>query len=171
MPPTFGGGFAGIHDRIVAKMREILSDTSVPPYLDTMAKVMLDDARGAYFEMGLDRRSVYEVGRGAFVFPWVGTKRLDTLSLALMERQFKVGTARHCLEIDNCDPKGLRDAITEMAAAPPPDGRSLASHIGKPFIAKFDRYLGEKLLAEVAAVERLDPASLPGVAARCLLNT
>ena len=170
MPPTFGGGFAGIHDRIVAKMREILSDTSVPPYLDTMAKDMLDDARGAYFEMGLDRRSVYEVGRGAFVFPWVGTKRLDTLALALMERQFKVGTARHCLEIDNCDPKGLRDAITEIAAAPPPDGRSLASHIGKPFIAKFDRYLGEKLLAEVAAVERLDPASLPRVAARCLLN-
>src|SRR5262249_31630778 len=108
------------------------------------------------------------VGRGAFVFPWVGTKRLDTLSLALMERQFKVGTARHCLEIDNCDPRGLRDAIAEIASEEPPDGRALASHIGKPFIAKFDRFLGDRLLAEVAVVERLDPASLPAVAARCL---
>jgi ATP-dependent Lhr-like helicase len=168
MPPTFGGGFGGIHDRVVGKMREVLGSTDVPVYLDTMAKEMLDDAREAYFAMGLDRRFILEVGRGAFLFPWVGTKRLDTLGLALMDRRFKVATARHCLEIDDCNPAGLSEALAEIAHQPPPDGRALAAHIGKPFIAKYDQFLSDELLAEAAAAERLDALALPAIAARCL---
>ena len=168
LPPTFGGDYGGVHDRVVETMRALLAGTNQPPYLDATARSMLADAREAYLELSLDRTSIVPVGRGLYVFPWVGTKRLDTVAVALMANSFEVAAERHRLEIENCAAKGLTDALDEMLAGVMHSPEELSQMVAKPAIAKYDHFLSPELLGKVAMAERLDLPALPGVLARIL---
>lgn len=170
LPPTFGGDWGGIHDRVVDEMKQILGGTEVPVYLDEVARPMLDDAREAFFELGLDRRSILQTGNGVYLFPWVGSRRLDTLSVALLARNFEASVDRHSIEIDNCAEVDIRSVLEEISREPPPPAEELTREVSKPYLAKFDRFLTEPLLSAVVAQERLDIPSLPLVAMRCLRN-
>ncbi|MGX5802621.1 DEAD/DEAH box helicase [Bradyrhizobium sp. Arg314] len=168
LPPTFGGDFGGVHDTVVAEMRSLLSGSMVPVYLDPMARRMLEDARQAFIDLSLDRNAMVPVGRGVYVFPWVGTRRLDTLAVALLADNFEVAADSHRLEVDDCSAPGLLDALQAILTGPTHEPQELAQMVAKPAIAKFDRYLSAELLGEVALAERLDIASLPAVIARIL---
>jgi ATP-dependent Lhr-like helicase len=171
MPPTFGGDFGGVHDKVVETMRSLLAGAAQPPYLDATAREMLDDARDAYLELSLDRTAIVPVGRGVYVFPWVGTKRLDTLALALMANGFDVAADHHRLEIDNCAASGLSQALQDMLSGNIHSAEELSQLVAKPAIAKYDRFLSAELLGRVAMAERLDLPALPGVLARILRPT
>ena len=168
LPPTFGGDFGGIHNTVVRKMRELLSVTRVPAYLDEKAKAMLADAREAFVELELDRTAILPVGRGVYIFPWIGTRRLDTLALALLANNFKVAAEHHHLELEDCNPQGVSAALEEMLNGPTHSHEELAQMIAKPAIAKYDRFLSPELLGLVAMAERLDLPALPGIIAGCL---
>jgi ATP-dependent Lhr-like helicase len=164
LPPQFGGDGAGVHDRVAAAMRACLSGTHVPPFLDAGARSLLDQARGTFFELGLDRGSIVEVGRDCVIFPWVGGTKLDTLALALMARGFKATPIRHAVEVRACSAESLRAIMTDMVREPPPDGAALARLSAKPLREKYDVYLTEDLLTAAMAMERLDAPALPMVA-------
>lgn len=166
--PTFGGNGGAIHDLVVEEMRQLLIGTDVPVYLNEMARLMLDDARSAFLELGLDRYGIVTVGRGVYVYPWSGSKRLGTLSVALLAQKFTVGAQHHHLEIENCTPEAIEAVLRALAHAPTHSAEELASRVAKPEVAKFDRFLSQGLLNQVTIAERLDVAALPGVAQRCL---
>lgn len=168
LPPTFGGDYGGVHDRVVAEMRKLLAGAEIPVYLDAMAKRMLDDAREAYLELSLDRTTIVPVGRGLYVLPWIGTKRLDTLAVALIANNFEVASDHHRLEIENCSKEGLVAALNAMLTGPNHSPEELSQMVGKPAIAKYDRFLTPELLGLVAQAERLDIAALPQIIASCL---
>ena len=70
-PPPFGGGGGQVHDRIVEKMKEVLSDDRVPRYLDKGAARLLQDARSEFRRLRLDSRSVCSLGeRNYLVATW-----------------------------------------------------------------------------------------------------
>ena len=166
--PTFGGDFGGVHERVVVEMRRILSGTDLPVYLDRMAVSMLADARDAYLELSLDRKSIVPVGRGVYVLPWVGTKRLDTLAVVLIANNFQVAADHHRLEVEDCTPEALVAALREILTGPNHSPEEISQMVAKPAIAKYDHYLTPELLGRVALAERLDLPSMPGVIAHIL---
>lgn len=168
LPPTFGGDYGGVHDKVVETMRALLAGTKQPPYLDATARSMLADARDAYLELSLDQAAIVQVGRGLYVFPWVGTKRLDTVAVALLASGFEVATEHHRLEIENCAVDGLTGALEEMLGGQIHSPDELSQLVAKPAIAKYDHFLSPELLGKVAMAERLDLPALPGVLARIL---
>jgi ATP-dependent helicase Lhr and Lhr-like helicase len=168
LPPRFGGGWAGVHDRVAAAMRDCLADERIPAFLDTGARTLLDQARRAFSEYGLARDSIVAVGRDCVIFPWVGGQKLDTLALALLARHLQASPIGHAVEVRECAPAGLRAILSELAHSPPPDGEVLAQLAAKPAREKYDPYLTDALLARVVANERLEAQSVPAIARRIL---
>ncbi|MBK1792946.1 DEAD/DEAH box helicase [Devosia sp. WQ 349] len=165
--PTFGGNGGAIHDLVVEQMRLLLSGTNVPVYLNGTARLMLEDARAAFLELGLDRRGLIQVGRDVYVYPWAGSKRLGTLSVAFLAQKFVVAAGHHHLEIENCAPEAVDAALRALIVAPFHTAEELAALVAKPEMAKFDSFLSLELLNQVTIAERLDVPSLPYIAQRC----
>ncbi|MBZ9937051.1 DEAD/DEAH box helicase [Mesorhizobium sp. BR1-1-16] len=88
-PPYFTSGGAVIHDHIVSRMREILAGSAAYPYLDDQATLFLENARSAFRHMELARQSIVPFDSGVLILPWVGTRKLRTLMLALQVRDFR----------------------------------------------------------------------------------
>jgi ATP-dependent Lhr-like helicase len=168
LPPTFGGDYGGVHDHVVGEMRKLLAGKAVPVYIDATAKRMLEDAREAYLELSLDRTTIIPVGRGIYVLPWIGTKRLDTLAVALLANNLEVASEHHRLEIENCTRQALEEVLNAMLSGPNHSPEELSQMVSKPAIAKYDRFLTPELLGQVALAERLDVAALPQIIASCL---
>jgi type III restriction enzyme len=76
-----------VHDVVVARMRRVLGDCTVPACLDRTAVELLAEARETYRTLRLDRRGMIERGDGsALVATWRGTVATDSLALALALR-------------------------------------------------------------------------------------
>ena len=128
---------------------------------------LLDDL-GPFHGLGLDRRAILERGRGCILFPWIGSTKLDTFALALMNRGLEASASGHIIEVANCSAADVSATLSEMAASPPPAGQDLAQHAAKLHREKYDPFLPEELLKTALARERLDAASVPAVARRIL---
>lgn len=167
-PPYFAGDGGGVHDHVVATMRKILGSNSSYPYLDTAAVTLLADARQAFQELELDARSIIPYGNGALIFPWVGTKKLQTLLLAFLARNFEAASFGHSIEIQEIALPGVETFLSELVDGDAPTGEAIAARVAKPNIAKFDHHLSVELMTRVTLTERLDVASLPVVARELL---
>lgn len=164
LPPRFGGEGAGVHDEVVAVMRQCLAGTYIPSFLDASARALLEQARGAFQAYGLDETSIVTVGSDCLIFPWVGASKLETLALALLMRHLQASPSRHAIEVKDCSAENLRAVLSKIAGSPPPDGEALALVAAKPMREKYDPYLTEALLAKVVAVERLEAQAVPALA-------
>lgn len=105
-----GGG--SVHDRIVQKQRDILLSDGDYPYLRPAARRALEEARRTAARYELDRLFT-PVGGRLLVHPWLGTRKLDTLtwllrgrwSNALMIQTVKPVARRCALLVDTLLPR------------------------------------------------------------------
>ncbi|QGM48062.1 DEAD/DEAH box helicase [Methylocystis heyeri] len=160
-PPKFGSEWTGLHDHIVSLMYELLLSDKVPHYLDAEAKRLLSEARDAAREFSLDTRSIVQVGEGSLLLPWVGTKKLCSLALALNAREVDASTLGHAIELPKINVDAARVLLERAAQEDAPAARVLAARVAKPARAKFDAYLPPDLMQLVTVVERLDIPSIP----------
>ncbi|WP_312795980.1 DEAD/DEAH box helicase [Tianweitania sp.] len=163
-PPYFAGDGGQVHDRVVSTMREVLRSRVSYPYLDGVAARLLAEAREAYADLRLEAGSVISYGNGSLVFPWAGTKRLQTLTLAFLAGNFEAAKFGHSVEIQNVAPSGVEAFLRQLAAGETPEGEAVAARVAKPSIAKFDHHLSRELMTKVTLAERLDVGCLPEVA-------
>jgi ATP-dependent Lhr-like helicase len=164
MPPKFSGTGGCVDDRVVAQMCSVLKRDDVPAYLDAKAKKLLAQARASFDRYGLREQTMLPVDGGAVLFAWVGTKKLETLCLALTAHGYEPSAANHVIEIPKADTATLVRVLRTIAADGVPDGKVLADKVAMPFKEKFDAYLGPDLLKRAVIEERLDLRSLPDVA-------
>lgn len=163
-PPYFSGSGGGIHDHVVATMKKILSSDAGYAYIDKVATTMLGSARAAFVELDLESKSVIPYGNGVIIFPWVGTKKLQTLNLAFLARKFEAASFGHAIEVQEATTDGVEGFLREIAAGAAPSGEAISARVAKPNLAKFDHHLSGELMMMVTLRERLDVASLPDVA-------
>ncbi|WP_237681782.1 DEAD/DEAH box helicase [Agrobacterium vitis] len=167
-PPYFSGAGGNIHDCVVEEMRRILLSDTAYQYLDKTATALLAEARRAFAEFGLAERSVIQFADGALIFPWVGTKKLQTLSLALLSRNFEASHFGQAIDVQQCNMAGVNAALEKMSNGDVPDARTVAGRLAKPNMAKFDHLLTPDLMALVTLRERLDVPALQDVARRVM---
>ncbi|MDR1262514.1 MAG: DEAD/DEAH box helicase [Oscillospiraceae bacterium] len=73
-----------VHDRVAAMMRDVLASDTVYPYLDEAAVDRLTAMRRDAGRIGMLRPELIPIDHNHYIFcPWVGTRRLSTLALAL----------------------------------------------------------------------------------------
>lgn len=167
-PPQFSGNGGLLHDKVLETMRSVLASADTYAYLDATAQEFLQSARQEYTALGLGQKSVLPYAGGVLIFPWVGTLKLQTLSLALLATNYLSSNDTYSIEIQNCDVASVLATLGDLAAGPAPDGKALARRLAQPHLAKFDQYLSDDLMQQVTIAERLDVDSLPEVASSIL---
>ncbi len=169
-PPGFGGDEGLIHDGVVQKMRQVLSGTYVPAYLDECAAHLLGNARSEFQRLGLDRQSICEIGeRSRLIATWAGTAKTSTLALALRAMGYKIVAGDGFLDINY--ERGIQpveNVLEKIASSSPVSADSLLSGEENFITEKYHPYLSPELLLEDAICSRIDLNSLPELARRVI---
>ena len=169
-PPPFGGNGDGslIHDKVVGKMKAVLSGTDVPTYLDKSAAHLLEDARSEFRRLGFAQQPIYETGkRNYLIATWAGTVKTSTLALALRSMGYMAEAYPGFLDISYGEEvQPVEVALEEIARSAPVKADNMLSGGGNFMTEKFHRYLSPDLLLEDVASSRIDLGALPALARR-----
>ena len=152
-----------MHDRIIEKMKDVLSDSEIPRYLDNAAAQLLQNGRSEFQRLRLDTRSVCSLGeRNFLVATWAGTVKTFTLSLLLKAKGYKVVGHDGFLEIEQSSGHiPVESALQEISSAPTDSGRPSLPGIEQCMSEKYHRYLSADLLYEAAASSVVDIGAMP----------
>lgn len=142
---------------ILKKMKEVLLSAESYPYLDGNAKNCLESTRDSGRDEGIGDTFV-PLEKGYRVYPWLGSKRFDTLKRAL--------TVIPDVAWVHCKPPYYIDFVTELSAEEirawvndileTSDGTNLILETDDLRIGKYDRYVPGELLAKQFVADRLD---------------
>jgi len=168
--PMFGGGGGFIHNRIVAKMREILTSNSALVYLHEDGMKRIIAAREEYDRLRMDERAIVAAGPGLRWFPWVGTRALLTLVTAATQREIDIDCCRYHLhfpKLDSLEEFSRMLADLEYGNFDPVD---LASFLPTKHFHKFDEWVDGEILDQSNALRILDMETASAAAARLRTN-
>jgi ATP-dependent Lhr-like helicase len=159
VPPVFGGDPGDIHDKVIARMFDVLEADTKPLYMDTNSLEMLAEARLNYAQMGFTNARLVSLGEETSLMATrVGTMKTTTLALALRGFGFFVEQYDGFLlaKVGEETPP-LSETLRRIG-----DGQEgdLFAGAGNLLTEKFHPYLTRELLELDAISSRLEPNSL-----------
>ena len=164
MEVSWPGDFGEIHTKILKRMRQILSEDTVYPYLKPNAQRRVEVARHVARNTGMLEHSLVSLGGYSWcLFPWLGTRSFRTL------RKFIARNASLCkisnLEFEGCYYLTFRmergndyDLISHLAGVVETDGidcGALVQNGETPIFDKYDEHIPGELLRKAYATDRL----------------
>jgi len=151
VPYFAGASGADLHPRVVEKMRDVLLGSSIPNYLDPIAKQMLADARYMAREANLASEAFFTDGATTLWFTWAGSRTQRTLmGLGNFYGGLKVRDEGAALSFDGARETQIRHAYAELTTSMPTP-EELALRFPVKAQEKYDGYLPEALLAQAFA--------------------
>ncbi len=163
MEVSWPGDYGEIHTKILRRMRRVLEETTVYPYLKPNAVHRLEVARHVAANAGILERSLIHLGGYSWcLFPWLGTRSFRTLRrfIAKNSAPFKLTG----LDFEGCYYMTFRmergngaELIRHLcdAAGEQIDCDALMSPSEMPILDKYDDYIPGELLRHAYAVDRL----------------
>ncbi|WP_405144302.1 DEAD/DEAH box helicase [Paenibacillus sp. FSL H7-0942] len=162
------GAGGDIHTSVVQKMREVLSDSTIYPYLSPQAVNRLERARRLARESGLLKQVVIPAGGDSmYVLPWVGSKSFRTLERLMKHNLSKKLALRSVVPMEpyyfvvsgKVDERTLlAEIMSECRAAE--DASTLLAEDEAPYLGKYDEFVAPPLIREAFAVDGLDLGGL-----------
>jgi ATP-dependent Lhr-like helicase len=164
--PKFLGEAAPLSDRLAQEMRAVYTDTDVPPFLDSVAKAHLVEARSEFAALGMEWDPCVSIDGRMYIFPWVGTEKLDALRLALRYCGLQVEQGRIALSTGIPDGPGtVLEVIRQLSrSTPPSEALALMSETLRS--AKYDNLLPDDLLRLAFINDKLDLDALADICRR-----
>jgi ATP-dependent Lhr-like helicase len=166
VPPSFGGEARPPADGVVEEMRRFWEDLTMPIFLDPTAKQLVAEARTTYDRLGLRHSLVARHEGQLLLFPWVGEKKLQALILALAYDELAPEPQGIAIGISGERKVGLEKTLQALANGQAPNALELAGMVENKEAEKFDPFLGDELLNQAWAHDRLDTSFLPEIAGR-----
>jgi len=164
MEISWPGDYGEIHTKILKRMRRVLEEDKVYPYLKPKAVKRLDTARHLARNTGmLDRSLIHLGGYSWCLFPWLGTRSFRTLRKFIMKhaQEFKISN----LEFEGCCYMTFRmergsdielvRRLERLARTEGIDCESLVSSGETPIFDKYDDYIPAELLRRAYAADKL----------------
>ena len=164
MEVSWPGDFGEIHTRILQRMRQVLAEDTVYPYLKPNARKRLEVARHVARNTGMLEHSLVSLGGYTFcLFPWLGTRSFRTLRkfLARHGGDFKISN----LEFEGCYYLTFRmergndyELLSRLSHIVETDGIDCADLVRTgetPLFEKYDEHVPGELLRRAYATDRL----------------
>ena len=158
------GAGGDIHTSVVQKMREVLSESTIYPYLSPQAVNRLERARRLARESGLLKQVVIPAGGDSlYVLPWVGSKSFRTLERLMKHNLSKKLALRSVVPMEpyyfvvsgKVDERTLlAEIMSECRTAE--DASALLAEDEAPYLGKYDEFVAPPLIREAFAVDGLD---------------
>ena len=166
MAVSWPGEYGEIHTRILERMRQVLCEDTVYPYLKENAAKRLQMARQLARNTGMTDRSLLHLGGFTWcLFPWLGTRSFRTLRRMIGSCSAELGISG--MEYEGCnymifrmergDEVSFTRCLSEKFTKREWDPLSLVSTKELPLFEKYDPYVPAELLRHAYAMDRLDP--------------
>jgi ATP-dependent Lhr-like helicase len=164
--PHFGGTGGVVADQVREEMRLVYEVEHEYPYLDEGARDLLDEGRREYREIGLAGRGVLPWGASVLLFPWVGDRALNTLTMLLAGRSLCACRAGVGIEVQRCNVAKAARHLHALAEAGLQDPLEVARRVKNKRTEKYHWCLSDELLTADYASSSVDAAG----AARAVEN-
>ncbi|GIO39480.1 ATP-dependent helicase [Paenibacillus antibioticophila] len=162
------GGGGDIHTRVLQKMRQVLEEHTLYPYLAPGAVNRLERARRLARESGLLTSPVIPAGGDSlFILPWAGSKQFRTLERLLKNNLHSSMGLRQVVPMEpyymvvsgRAEAEELLSAIhTELAEME--DTESILAAGEAPYLGKYDEFVPPELVRRAFATDGLDAEGL-----------
>lgn len=162
------GGGGDIHTRVLQKMRQVLEEHTLYPYLAPGAVNRLERARRLARESGLLTSPVIPAGGDSlFILPWAGSKQFRTLERLLKNNLHSSMGLRQVVPMEpyymvvsgRAEAEELLLAIhTELAEME--DTESILAAGEAPYLGKYDEFVPPELVRRAFATDGLDAEGL-----------
>ncbi|HPA20590.1 MAG TPA: DEAD/DEAH box helicase [Verrucomicrobiae bacterium] len=153
--PKFSGGVGFMHPVVAARMRQVLADSGIPPYLGKSGCDLLATARGNFARSGLGSSDVLSGTSFIQWFPWRGGRALLTLELCAKADEIDVDRDDLRLQYKKISAEDFEEHRRRVATGTF-DAARLAELADEPARDRFDPYVPDSLLREAFAAEVLD---------------
>ncbi|MBO7361351.1 MAG: DEAD/DEAH box helicase [Clostridia bacterium] len=167
MEISWPGDYGEIHTKILRRMRRVLEEDTVYPYLMPNARKRLEDARHLAANTGMLKKSLVHLGGYTWcIFPWLGTRAFRTFRKYMTANAGRLGV--NGVEFEGCcyitfkleggSGRYLVHRMAEDAGRNGIDCMSLVSPSEDPVFEKYDGNIPPTLLRKAYAADRLAPA-------------
>jgi len=164
MEVSWPGDYGEIHTKILERMKRILEEDTVYPYLKPNAQHRLEIVRNLARNTGMLGHSLVSLGGYTWcLFPWLGTRSFRTLRKFIMSHaaKFKISN----LEFDGCyymmfkmetaNDYGFIKTLCDILAAEGIDKSRLVNLNEMPVFEKYDDFIPAELLRRQYAADKL----------------
>ena len=164
MEISWPGDYGEIHTRILERMRKVLSEDVIYPYLKPNAAERLKVARETARRTGMLRSSLVHLGGYSWcLFPWLGTRSFRTLRKLIAQYRSELGIS--AIDYEGCYYISFRmergnayDFLTSVCSHITDEGIDLYSLSGAgeiPVFDKYDDFVPASLLRKAYAADKL----------------
>ena len=164
MEISWPGEYGEIHTKILERMKKVLEEDTIYPYLKPNAVERLRSARIVARNTGMLKNSLIHLGGYSWVlFPWLGTRSMRTLRkyIAHNAAEYKISRIESdgyyiIFKMETDDPKGLIKMLDRKAKSEGIDPYDLINPTEMPVFEKYDSYIPSELLQKAYAEDRLN---------------
>ncbi len=164
MEVSWPGDYGEIHTRILERMKRILEEDTVYPYLKPNAKHRLDIVRNLARNTGMLGHSIVPLGGYTWcMFPWLGTRSFRTLRkfIAQNSARFKISNIEFdgcyylMFKMENANDYALIKGLCDIIEREGIDKSRLVSPNEMPVFEKYDDFIPAELLRRQYAADKL----------------
>ena len=165
MEVSWPGDYGEIHTKILERMKLVLEEDSVYPYLKENARHRLDVARTLVKNTKMKNRNLLNLGGYTkCLFPWLGTKSFRTFVRYLKFKATEFGISNISYDgcnyisfrLDRYDEKTFSELLMNDIEKNGIICRNLIANGETPINDKFDVYIPTPLLQKAYATDKLD---------------
>ncbi|MBQ9760677.1 MAG: DEAD/DEAH box helicase [Clostridia bacterium] len=164
MEVSWPGDYGEVHTKIVRRMKQVLEEDTVYPYLKPNAQKRLDVARHVARNTGMLRHSLVHLGGYSWcLFPWLGTRSFRTVRRVLKKQtgRFRISGVEYegCYYITFKMSAGNDYELAQALAAEGKAGIDCELLVGNteiPVFEKYDDYVPLELLQKAYATDKLE---------------
>lgn len=164
MEISWPGDFGEIHTKILMRMKQVLYEDTVYPYLKENAQKRLDIARRCARNTGMLEHSLVHLGGYSYcMFPWLGTRSFRTLRKYLRAHAQKYNISG--IEFEGCyyitfkmektSPDYLISRLMQDVERYGINPHELVEKGEIPVFEKYDPYIPQELLRRAYATDKL----------------
>ncbi len=164
MEISWPGDFGEIHTRILERMKQVLEEDTVYPYLKKNARKRLEVARRVARNTGMLTNSLVHLGGYSWcLFPWLGTRSFRTLRkfIARHGKSFKIGSMEYegcyymTFKMEQGNGYRLIDHLNRVALSEGIRLEELVTASECPVFEKYDDHIPAELLRKAYMADRL----------------
>lgn len=166
MEVSWPGDYGEIHTKILQRMRRVLEEDTIYPYLKPNAVHRLEVARHLARNTGMLEHSIVHLGGYSWcVFPWLGTRAFRTFRkfLASHAFEYRISGIEHeagayiVFKMEKGNDYFLARGLAEAVERNGIDPITVIASSENPVFDKYDEYLPNVLLQKAYAADKLDP--------------
>jgi ATP-dependent Lhr-like helicase len=164
MEISWPGDYGEIHTKILKRMKKVLEEDTIYPYLKPGAVKRLTEARALARRVSMLDFPIISLGGYSYaLFPFVGTRSFRTVRkvVARFKDRFKISAVDYercyyiTFRMEKGTPAQLYDAILDELSGKEFDLESLAAAGENPIFDKYDEFIPAELLRKAYASDRL----------------